>query len=82
VAGTPDQISDGEVPIPRLHVTFLPQPSAHAADSDDEPLIPRLSHGTVLVLCDGHAEVSLPHPGVSCLSSSPSPPIVLPQPLT
>jgi hypothetical protein len=55
VSGTPDQISDDEVRIPRLHGTFLPQPSAHA-------------------------EVSLLRPGVSCLSSSPSPPIVHPQP--
>jgi hypothetical protein len=54
-SGTPDQISDDEVRIPRLHGTFPPQPSAHA-------------------------EVSLPRPGVSCLFSSPSPPIVRPQP--
>jgi hypothetical protein len=59
--------------------------SAHAAapspaDSDDEVLIPRFSHCAALVLCDCAAEVSCPHPGVSCLSSSPSPPIARPQP--
>jgi hypothetical protein len=51
VSGTPDQISDDEVPIPRLHVTSPPQPSARAAapspaGSDDEfPL-----HGSHTVL--------------------------------
>jgi hypothetical protein len=59
--------------------------SAHAAapshaDSDDEVLILRFSHRAALGLCDGDAEVSLPRPSVSCLSSSPSSPIVRPQP--
>jgi hypothetical protein len=85
VSGTPDQISDGEAPFPRLHVTSPPQPSAHAAapspaDSDDEAPIPRFSHRTALVSCYGDAEVPLPHPGRSCRSSSPSPPIARPQP--
>jgi hypothetical protein len=62
-----------------------PQPSAHAAapspaDSTDKVLILRFSHRAVLVLCVGDAEVSLPCPGVSCLSSSPSPSIVRTQP--
>jgi hypothetical protein len=85
VPGTPDQISDEEVRIPRLHGTFPPQPSAHAAapspaDSADEVLLLRFSHCAALVLCDGDAEEFLPRPGVSCLSSSPSPSIVRPQP--
>jgi hypothetical protein len=85
VSGTPKQISDDEVRIPRLHATFLPQPSAHAAapspaDSDDEVLNPHVSHRAALILCDGDAEVSRLRPGISCLSSSPSPPIVRPQP--
>jgi hypothetical protein len=85
LSGTPDQISNDEVRIPRLHGTFPPQPSAHAAapspaDSDDEVLIPRLSHRAAVGLCDGDAEVPLPCPGVACLSSSPSPHIVRPQP--
>jgi hypothetical protein len=68
-----------------LHVTSSPQPSACAAapspaDSDYEVPIPRFSHRTALVSCYGDAEVPLPSPGVSCLSSSPSPPIVRPQP--
>jgi hypothetical protein len=46
---------------------------------DDKVPIPRFSQHTALVLCYGDAEVPLPHPGVSRLSSSPSPPIVLPQ---
>jgi hypothetical protein len=76
--GAPNQISDDEVPIPGLYVTSPPQPSAHAATSspahsDDEVPIPRFSHGTVLVSCYGDAEVPLPCPRVSCLSSSPLP---------
>jgi hypothetical protein len=85
VSGTPDQISDDEVPIPRLHAyaTFPPQLSAQAAvlspaDSDDKFLNPCFSHRAALVLCDGDDDVSLPRPGVSSLSSSPSPPIVRP----
>jgi hypothetical protein len=82
---TPDQISNDEVPIPRLHVTSSPQPSVYAAalmpaDRDDEVPIPHFSHRTALHSCYGDAEVPLPHPGVSCLSSSPSPPTVRPQP--
>jgi hypothetical protein len=62
-----------------------PQPSVHAAasssaGSDDENPILRFSHHTALVSCYGDAEVPLPHPGVPCLSSSPFPPIVRPQP--
>jgi hypothetical protein len=77
VSGTPDQISDDEVPIPGLHVISPPQPSAYAAapspaDSDDEVPIPCFSHRIVLVSCYGDVEVPLPRPGVLCLSSSPS----------
>jgi hypothetical protein len=48
MSGTPDQISDDEVPIS--------QPSAHAAapspaDSDDEVPIPHFSDQTALVSC-------------------------------
>jgi hypothetical protein len=50
------------------------------ADSIDEVPIPRLSHRTALVSCNGDAEVPLPRPAVSCLPSSPFPPIVSPQP--
>jgi hypothetical protein len=76
---------DDEDPIPRLHVPSPPQPFAHAAapspaPSDDEVPIPRFSYCTALVSCYGDAEVLLPCLGVSCLSSSPSPPIVRPQP--
>jgi hypothetical protein len=85
VSGAPDQINHDEIPIPRLHVTFPPQPSAHTAapspaDSDDKAPIVHFSPRTALVTCYGDAEVPLPRPGVSCLSSSPSPPIVRPQP--
>jgi hypothetical protein len=85
VPGNPSQISDDQVPIPRLHVTSSPQLSAHdaatsPANSDDEVPIQRFSHYTALVSCYGDAEVPLPNPGVSCLSFSPSPPIVCPQP--
>jgi hypothetical protein len=64
---------------------FPPQPSAHAAgpspaDSADEGLIPRFSHHAALDLCNGDTEASLLRPGAPCLSSSPSPPIVRPQP--
>jgi hypothetical protein len=45
-----------------------------------EVVITRFSHRAALVLCDGDAEVSLPHPVLSCLYSSPSPPGVRPQP--
>jgi hypothetical protein len=84
VSGTPNQISNDEVPIPHLRVTSPPQPSAHAAapspaDSEDEDPIPRFSHPTAPVSCYGDAEVPHPGCGVSCLSSSPSPPIVRPQ---
>jgi hypothetical protein len=53
VSCTPEQISDDEVPIPHLHDTSPPQPSAHAAapspaDSDDEVPIPRVSHTVML----------------------------------
>jgi hypothetical protein len=56
VSGAPSQISDDEVPIPLLHVTSLPQPSAHAAapspaDSDDNVPILCFSHRTALVSC-------------------------------
>jgi hypothetical protein len=62
VWGTPDQISDDEVPIPCLHVTSPSQPSAHAAapspaDRDDEVPIPRFSHHTALVSCYSDAEI-------------------------
>jgi hypothetical protein len=75
VSGTPDQISDDEVHIPRLHGTFPPQPFAHAAapspaNSDDEVLILRFSHRAAVVLCNDNAEVSLPCHGVSCLYAS------------
>jgi hypothetical protein len=55
VSGTPDQISNDKVPIPRLHDTFPPQPSAHAAaslpaDRADEVPIPR-SHTVLLWFC-------------------------------
>jgi hypothetical protein len=84
VSGTPDHISNDEVPVPRLHVTSPLQPSAHAsapstADSEDEVPIPRFSHPTAPVSCYGDAEVPLPGCGVSCLSSSSSPPFVRPQ---
>jgi hypothetical protein len=84
VLRAPDQASDDEAPIPCLLVTSPPRPSVHAAapspaNSDDKVLIPHFSHRSALVLCDGDAEVSLPRPGVSCLSSSNSPPIVHPQ---
>jgi hypothetical protein len=64
--------------IPRMHGTFPPQPSAHAAapspaDSDDEVLLPRLPHRAALVLCDGDDEISLPRRGVSCLPPPPLP---------
>jgi hypothetical protein len=76
---------DDEVPTSRLHVASPPQPSAHAAapspsDSYGEVPIPRFSHCTALVSCYGDAEVPFPRPRVSCLSCSPSPPIVRPQP--
>jgi hypothetical protein len=85
VSGTLKQISDDKVRIPRLHATFPPQPSAHAAapspaDSDGKVLIPRVSNRAALILCDGNAEVSRLRPGISCLSSSPSPPILRPRP--
>jgi hypothetical protein len=49
VSGTPDQISDDELRIPRLHGPFPPHPFAHAAppspaDSADEVLIPCFLH--------------------------------------
>jgi hypothetical protein len=75
VSNTAYQIRYHDVRIPRQHVTFppRPKPSAHAAgpspaDSDDKVLIARFSLRAALVLCG--AEVSLPRPGVSCLSSS------------
>jgi hypothetical protein len=85
VSGAPDPISDDVDPISRLHVTSPHELSAHAAapspaESDDEVPIPRFSHRTALLSCYGDAEVLLPRPGVSCLSSSPSPPFVRPQP--
>jgi hypothetical protein len=85
VSGPPDQISDDEVPIPPLNVTSPTQLSARAAapssaDSDDEVPIQHFSHHTALVSCHGDAEVPLLRPSVSCLSSSPSPPIDRPQP--
>jgi hypothetical protein len=43
-------------------------------------LSPRFAHRAALVLCEGNAEVSLPRPGVSRRSSSPSRPTVCPQP--
>jgi hypothetical protein len=52
VPGAPDRVSDDEGPIPCLHVTSSPRPSAHAAspaDSDDEVSIPRFSHHPSLV---------------------------------
>jgi hypothetical protein len=54
VSGTPDQIRGVKVRIPRLHGTFPPQPSAHAAapstaDSDGKDLIPCFSHRAALV---------------------------------
>jgi hypothetical protein len=81
MSGSPNQVSDDEVPIPRLHVTSPPRPSARAAatspaDSDDEVPIPCFSHRTDLVSCYGDAEAPLPRPSVSHLSSSTSPPIV------
>jgi hypothetical protein len=81
VSGDPDQVSDDEVPIPRLHVTSPPQPPARAAaispaDSDDEVPIPHFSHLTALLSCYGDAAVPLPRPSVSRLSSSTSPPIL------
>jgi hypothetical protein len=42
--------------------------------------IPHFSHRTALVSCCGAAEVPFSRPGVSCLTSSPSPPILRPQP--
>jgi hypothetical protein len=85
VSGAPDQVSDDEIPIPRLRVTAPPGASAHAAatlpaDCDDEVPIPRFSYHTALVSCHGDAEVSLPRPSVSRPSSSKSPPIFRPQP--
>jgi hypothetical protein len=85
VSGTPDHISNDEIPIPRLHVTAPPQTSAHAAasspaDSNDVVPILRFSHRTALVSCCDYAEVPLPGPFVSCLTSSPSPLFVRPQP--
>jgi hypothetical protein len=49
VFGTPDQISNDEVCIPRLHGPFPPHPFAHAArpspaDSADKVLIPCFLH--------------------------------------
>jgi hypothetical protein len=84
VSGAVDQVNDDEVPIPLLRVTPPPEPSALAAapspaDSDYEVPIRRFSHRTALFLCDGDAEVPLPHPSVSRLSSSILPPIVRPQ---
>jgi hypothetical protein len=80
VSGTPDQISDGEVPIPLLRATSPPQPSARAAaplpaDSDDEVPIPRFSHRTALVSCYGDAEVALCAP--EFLAFPPPPPLLL-----
>jgi hypothetical protein len=55
VSGTPDQIRDDEVPIPRLHVTSPPQPSAPSAapspgDSDDEVSVPHFPNCSAFVL--------------------------------
>jgi hypothetical protein len=79
VSGTPEQISDDEVCIPRLHGTFPPQPSAHAAaplpaDIDDEVHILPLSHHDALVSCYGDAAVSQ---APVFLALSPSPPLLL-----
>jgi hypothetical protein len=85
VSGAPNQVSDDGVPIPRLHVSAPPRPSAGAAstppaDSDDEGPILRFSRCTALISYYGNAAVPLPRPCVSRLSSSTSPPIVCPQP--
>jgi hypothetical protein len=51
-----------------------------AAASIEAYDFPRFSHRAALVSCYGDAEIPLLRPGVSCLSSSPAPPIVRPQP--
>jgi hypothetical protein len=85
LSGAPDRASHDEVPIPLLHVTPPPRPSALAAapsliKSDDEAPILPFSHCTALVSCYGDAEVPLLRPSISHLSSFTSPPIVRPQP--
>jgi hypothetical protein len=61
LSGAPDQVSDDEVPIPRLHVTATPRPSAYAAaispaDSDDDAPIPLLSlYCSDFMLCSSPA---------------------------
>jgi hypothetical protein len=85
MSGAPDQGSDDEVPIPRLHVTSPLRPSARAAatlpaDSDDEVPIPSFSRCTALIWCYGDATLLLLCPSVSRLSSSTSLPIVCPHP--
>jgi hypothetical protein len=75
VSGTSDQISDDELRSPRLHgtfpISFLPMLLLPRLPTVMTKFSFRVSH-TVLWVCDGDAEVSLPRPGVSCLSSSPS----------
>jgi hypothetical protein len=75
MSGAPDQVSDDEVPIPHLHVTFPRSPSALAAATspavrDDEGPILRFSHHTALVSSYCDAEASPPCTSVSRLSSS------------
>jgi hypothetical protein len=51
VSGTPGQISDDEIRIPRLHGTFPPQPSAHAAATVMAKFSFRVSHTVLLWFC-------------------------------
>jgi hypothetical protein len=75
MSGAPDQVSDDEVPIPHLHVTSPPSPSALAAATspavrDDEIPILVFSDHTALVLSFRDAKASLLRTSVSRLSSS------------
>jgi hypothetical protein len=77
VPGAPDQVRDDEVPIPCLHATSPPRPSARAAaaspaGSDDEAPILHFSHFPALVSCYDDAEVPVLSTSVSVLSSSTS----------